>query len=148
MNLDFGSGYNPKTGYLPCDFTSNPKLDFYCLDYKIYDKNLKIVKPNTFKNIFCRNVLHHIENLELIIAELFRVLECNGKLIVIEPNKDHYYQNFMFDSLWYRFVNNRTDIWFSKNYRDYITILNKLFSTIDYNLENEKEFVNCKKGVC
>lgn len=145
MKLDFGSGYNPRKGYLTCDFTSNPFLDFHFENYKIVNKHGEKVKSNSFDEIVCRNVLHHISNLELVIFELQRVLNHNGKLRIIEPNKDYFKQNVFLDKLWYRFINDRKDIWFSETYRDYQYILNKYFSSSKMVLQGEKEYITCFK---
>ena len=73
------------------------------------------------------------------------MLNHNGKLRIIEPNKDYFKQNVFLDKLWYRFVNDRKDIWFSETYRDYQYILNKYFSYFKMVLQGEKEYITCFK---
>jgi len=65
---------------------------------KINNNNLKSInvtcgenlpfKDNFFNVIFCRGSLHHVENLEKGISEIFRVLKNEGELILSEPNND------------------------------------------------------------
>ncbi len=43
---------------------------------------------NVFDVVFCRGVLHHLDNLEQGIKEIFRVLKPTGELILSEPNND------------------------------------------------------------
>lgn len=137
INLDFGSGYNPERGYLTCDYTGLPNLDF------IFDKNqYKIigVKGKYFDSIRCCNVIHHIPNLRKLFIEFQRVLKIGGNLVIIEPNKEHYQINCILDIIWYRFVTPRYDVWFSNKYRDYTNLLKRLnFKELGYVKKNEKE---------
>lgn len=44
----------------------------------------------------------------------------NGTIEIVECSKEYYNTNYYLDYLWYRFIIPRYEIWFSKNYRDYI----------------------------
>jgi ubiquinone/menaquinone biosynthesis C-methylase UbiE len=121
--LDFGSGYNPKDGYLKCDFTYSPTLDF------IFDnQKYKIINAENkyFDIIRCKNVIHHIQDIRKLFLEFQRVLKINGKLIIIEPSEKNYKTNLILDILWYRFIIPRYEIWFSNKYRDYASYLEEL----------------------
>jgi SAM-dependent methyltransferase len=147
MNLDFGSGYNPKEGYKTCDFTFGSNLDF-CYDSninKIISSDGNVCKKLLFKNINCRNVLHHIKNIKLTINELYRVLKIGGKLTIIEPRKEYFKQNIFLDKLWYCSINKREDIWISEEYREYDNILKNKFKKINITYNEEKQTIICIK---
>jgi ubiquinone/menaquinone biosynthesis C-methylase UbiE len=118
--VDFGSGYNPEPGYLTCD-PFNPMSDIACsaADYKMD------AKPETIDVIRCRNVLHHIPDLDRLFDEFGRVLKSEAELIVIEPHPAAFKVNTLLDHLWYRFVNFRPEIWITPEYRDYTAIAEK-----------------------
>ena len=54
MKLDFGSGYNPQKGYLTCDFTSNPFLDFHFENYKIVNNSVNLIDTKLKFSMKCR----------------------------------------------------------------------------------------------
>lgn len=140
--LDFGSGYNPKDGYLTCDRTSSPKLDFvFDPDaYKIID-----VDDNHFDVIRCRNVIHHVHDLRKLFLEFQRTLKVNGKLIIIEPTRKSYKSNLILDILWYRFVIPRYEVWFSPKYREYVDTLKQLKFKEESHTEGEKEYYTFRR---
>lgn len=135
IKLDFGSGYNPEPNFKTCDIYG------YCVDYYFDKDNYKILdcEENMFDEIYCRNVIHHIKDLDKLLKEFKRVLKKGGVLKIIEPRKEFYYQNYILDTLWYRFVIPRKEVWFSENYRDYITLTSKKLIYIKTMYENEKE---------
>lgn len=137
MKIDFGSGYNPKPGYLSCDFVYNRNIDLYFIDGKFDLPN------NSVDEIFCKNVLHHIKNLDNLYKEFARVLKINGKLSILDCNKDSFKVNYLLDRIWYRHVNNKPEIWFSETYRDLKPKVGfKVIS--EYNKDNNI-FINLKK---
>lgn len=64
--IDFGSGYNPKTGYKTCDVTTLPQLDF------LYDGKDEIVglREKSVDVFYLRNVVHHIPDLQRTFTTL------------------------------------------------------------------------------
>lgn len=99
--LDYGCG----TGVLIEDLVNNFS-EVYGLDIssemlsriKVNSNNLKDLvvasgeklpfEDNFFDIVFCRGSLHHLEDIEQGIREIFRVLKTGGKLILSEPNND------------------------------------------------------------
>lgn len=139
--VDFGSGYNPAKGFLPCDITGSSTLCYHfdIHQHKLFEYTKKHFIPNHKNyamtlckdesiNIFLmKNVIHHIYSLEDTFKELHRVLSKNGKLRIIEAIEPYYGINKILDNLWYRGINKRSDIWFSSEYRDYKRILKEIF---------------------
>ena len=54
---------------------------------KINDDGIFPLKDNSFKVIICDQVLEHIENPSLLLSEMHRCLNLNGKLIIGVPQK-------------------------------------------------------------
>jgi ubiquinone/menaquinone biosynthesis C-methylase UbiE len=134
MKLDFGSGYNPKKGYFSCDIYGYVDYYFDPLKYKIDCDN------NLFEEINCRNVIHHIKDIEKLTKEFKRVLRPQGIINIIECREENYSENYYLDYLWYRFIIPRKEIWFSNRYRNYSEIFKKYFKFEHYEVSNEKEF--------
>lgn len=135
MKLDVGSGYNPAKGYKTCDI--NFGCDFH---------NIKEVPSGSAEITRIRNVLHHVPNLDDIANDLYRVTKSNGYLLVIECKKDDFDKNKLLDTIWYRSVNIRNEIFISNEYRNYESYLLKSgFTLIKSSLINEKEIKIFKK---
>jgi ubiquinone/menaquinone biosynthesis C-methylase UbiE len=137
MILDFGSGYNPKQGFKTCDITSNPMLDYH-FDVETYRINCE---DSVFDYIRCKNVLHHVEDLNRLYKEFQRVLKPNGQLYIYEPNKNGFEANVYLDKLWYNSIN-RIEIYIAEQYRDY----EKLALQRDFTLifKQEKDYFEKK----
>lgn len=116
LKIDFGSGYNPEPDYKTCDFVPLPTLDFW------YDEEHNIIvdlQPGSVDVFRLKNVLHHIPNMTKICTLLWTYLRVGGIVIVIEPSPEAYGINYLLDCVYYRFVNYKPEIWFSKDYRKY-----------------------------
>lgn len=141
LKIDFGSGYNPKEGFKTCDITTSPMLDYYF--------NGMVIDELEFKSVdefYSRNVLHHIENLEYTLKLLYRYLKQHGTLTIIECRKEFYETNYFLDILWYRGIIPRPEIFISKEYRDYNSIMVSIgFRLYHRYFENEKEVSIWKK---
>jgi SAM-dependent methyltransferase len=147
MKLDFGSGYNALPDYKLCDVTGLPHLDYFFMprSYDILDSDKgEPVPAGTFKEIHCRNVVHHVQDLDKLFAEFDRVLQKNGELRIIEPASEYYPINVLYDSLWYRYVTPRPEVWFSPVYRDFSRTLSKRFA-VTKTREGEKDIFLCRK---
>lgn len=141
MKIDFGSGHAPKAGFKTCDITGMPYLD-YSFDPVKY----KIGCPvNSITEIHCRNVLHHIPNLDRLFTEFSSKMASGGQIVIIEPRREYYKTNVILDVLWYRFVIPRYDVWICQQYRDYIAAASKYFRVISRVVVDEKETVTLVK---
>jgi len=146
MKLDFGSGYNPQKGYSTCDVTSSPYLDFLFDGEKIISRETgSEVRDNTFEEIHCKNVLHHVEDVEKLLNYLKNKLTFGGQLIIIDSNKSSYQRNLILDLLWYRFVIPTYEIWFSKEYRDLHLVILNIFQNFGYRKDEYLEEIRCFK---
>jgi ubiquinone/menaquinone biosynthesis C-methylase UbiE len=107
FKLDFGSGYNPTPDYktLDCNYT----CDYYDID-EIPDNSIDIIR--------CRNVLHHIDDLDSLIKKFKLKLKNNGTIKIIDCNSENYSKNIYLDYLWYRYIFKRYDIYINYYYRD------------------------------
>lgn len=145
LNIDFGSGYNPKKGYKTCDFTDSPSLDFQAKNNRIFSRRGELSNCSVDK-IYCRNVIHHIENFKELFDNFYRYIKKNGTLEIIDCRKEYYYSNFFMDRLWYRFINYSPKIYISENYRDYESICKKSgFKLVSKTFNKEKEILIFKK---
>lgn len=135
MKLDYGSGRQPKQGFMSSDFCGSPNYDFYIRDYKVLD-----AKDHSFDVIHCRNVIHHIPEKDLpkLFAEFKRLLKYDGQLIISEPRKEFHEQNKFLDLIWYRFLTYDDKIMIPNEYVDYKKYLGDfdIMSVVDeYNNE-------------
>lgn len=134
MKLDYGSGRQPKEGFLSSDFCGAPNYDFYIKDYKVLG-----AKDHSFDVIHCRNVIHHIPECDLpvLFAEFNRLLKPEGQLIISEPREKFHKQNLILDIIWYRFLVYDDKIMLPYKYVDY-----KQYLTDFEVIETENEFNN------
>jgi SAM-dependent methyltransferase len=144
MKIDFGSGHKPAPGYKTCDcFIPHTDIAYDHVNYRID------VPDSSVDEIRCRNVLHHVKDLGRLFKEFARVLKRGGIVRVIEPHQDAFSTNVLLDTIWYRTVQPRPEIWFSKEYRDYLKpARNAGFGLSRHYRWEEKEFsilVNTKK---
>ncbi|MEY9976557.1 methyltransferase domain-containing protein [Lysinibacillus sp. RC79] len=141
MKLDYGSGRQPKEGFLTSDFCGAPGYDFYIKDYKVLG-----AEDHSFDVIHCRNVIHHIpeKDLHLLFSEFNRLLKKDGQLIISEPRKESHLQNLILDIIWYRFLVFDDKIMIPNEYVDYKQYLSdfEMISTVD---EYSNEIIICTK---
>lgn len=116
MFLDYGSGSQPREGYLTSDFTGSPIYDYVIKDYRVVD-----AEDHVFEKVYCRNVIHHIpkEDLSLLFGEFKRILKPGGCLIISEPREEFHKQNLILDIIWYRFLRRDMSIRLPVEYVDY-----------------------------
>ena len=141
MKLDYGSGAQPKKGYMSSDFCGAPNYDFFIKDYQVLD-----AEDESFEEIHCRNVIHHIpkEDLPKLVGEFKRLLKDGGKLIISEPREEFHKQNLILDIIWYRFLKNETKIKLPTEYVDYKEYL-KDFEMVSSYCHFNNEIVIFKK---
>ena len=143
LKIDFGSGYNPNNGDKTCDITFLPTLDYV---FNIENYTITDLAENMVDEFYLRNVVHHIEDLDLTFKMLYKYLKPNGIIKIIDVRKEYFRQNVILDIIWYRYVIPRYNVWFSRYYRNYFDILEQLKLTLihkEYN--NEKEVSIWKK---
>lgn len=142
MKLDYGSGRQPKEGFLSSDFCGAPNYDYYIENYKVLD-----TEDHSFDVVHCRNVIHHIpeEDLPILFNEFDRLLKHDGKLIISEPRKEFHRENLILDIIWYRFlVNEKKIVIPKKEYVNYRQYLSKFYIVgIEHAFNNE--VLTCKK---
>lgn len=142
--IDYGSGYNPCDGYKTADITGFPNLDFLIINNHIYNKDSELSKSSVDK-FRLRNVIHHIKNLNELFEQLRYYIKDNGTIDIVECSKEYYNTNYYLDYLWYRFIIPRYEIWFSKNYRDYISAAESHgFIVTNRFKKDEKEYITLK----
>lgn len=139
--LDYGSGSQPKQGFLSSDFCGSPNYDFLIKDYKVLDAPSK-----AFEEIHCRNVIHHIpeKDLGLLFEEFYRLLEDDGVLIISEPKKEFHKENLILDIIWYRFLTKNEKIMLPYTYIDYKKHMS-LFEVERIEDEFNNEILTCRK---
>lgn len=137
--VDFGSGHNPRKGFLSCDKTGNVDLYYNEETNEIegLDKSVDI--------FYLRNVVHHLPSIERVVECLLKYLTKNGRVVVIEPTRESFGANLFLDFLWYRGINKREDIEIF-GWRDYNSVLSKYFSTKKKLTDNYKEITLYKRN--
>lgn len=140
MKLDYGSGSQPKEGFLTSDFVGTPNYDYYIKNYKVVG-----AKAHSFDIIHCRNVIHHIPELELplLFNEFKRLLKYGGKLVISEPRKEFHLQNKILDVIWYRFITYDRNIMIPQEYVDYKKYLTD-FAIVETQNEFNNEILTCR----
>ncbi|MEK4025415.1 class I SAM-dependent methyltransferase [Sporosarcina sp. FSL W7-1283] len=140
MKLDYGSGSQPREGYLTSDFVGTPNYDFYIKDYRVVG-----AASYSFDTIYCRNVIHHIPNADIpmLFNEFKRLLKQDGKLIISEPRKEFHMQNKILDIIWYRFLKYDRRIMIPQEYVDYKQYLSE-FVILEVTDDFNNEVVTCR----
>ncbi|WP_251030839.1 MULTISPECIES: class I SAM-dependent methyltransferase [unclassified Exiguobacterium] len=141
MKLDYGSGSQPKEGFLSSDFCGAPNYDYFIQDYRVIG-----AKDGSFDVIHCRNVIHHIpeQDLPILFKEFDRLLKPGGRLIISEPRKEFHKENLILDIIWYRYLKNERKISLPLHYVDWRKYAN-FFSQVNTKYEFNNEIVTYKK---
>src|SRR5579864_294813 len=81
IKINLGCGEKYLSGYINCDFVNTVKVD------KIVDLNKfhYPFKTSYADEILMDNVLEHLDNIVLVMEELYRVLKKNGTLKIYVP---------------------------------------------------------------
>lgn len=130
--VDFGSGHNPRRGFITCDNTGLAELYYNEDTNEIDGLNDKV------DMFYMRNVVHHLPSISRVVECMKKYLTEHGKIVIVEPKKEAYAANIFLDVMWYRGIlkNDRIKIF---NYRDYDSIIKK-----DFNIK-KKTIVGCKE---
>ncbi|EMR73870.1 methylase involved in ubiquinone/menaquinone biosynthesis [Thaumarchaeota archaeon SCGC AB-539-E09] len=102
--LDVGCGTAYFTSLLPIGYSRVVGMDIsenmvkiakITLEYVDKNGNIDLIiadgehtpfRFDVFQEVFCLDVLHHVDNLESIFREMLRVVVCGGKVMALEPN--------------------------------------------------------------
>lgn len=145
LKIDFGSGYNPNKDYKICDITYLPNLDY------VYDQENNVIigcEKVSVDEFYLRNVVHHIPDMERTFKCLLKYLKDDGEIKIIDVRKEYFKQNVILDTLWYRYVIPRYEVWFSNYYRDYFKVLESLgMERVKYYIQDEKEVSVWRKSL-
>lgn len=138
MRLDYGSGRQPKKGFMSSDFCGAPNYDFYIEDYVVQD-----LGDDSCEVIHCRNVIHHIpkQDLPKLVDEFRRLLKPGGKLIISEPRKEFHEQNKLLDIIWYRHIVRDTSIMIPSEYVNYKMYFKPFFDVLSVRNEFNNEIL-------
>lgn len=136
--LDYGSGRKPREGFSTSDYSGLPIYDYMIKDYKVLG-----VKEGEYDIIYCRNVLHHIPEVDLVkvVDEFRRILKLGGKLIISEPKEAYFTENKILDIIWYRFLYYDREVHIPIEYVDYRKYLTGFIEVSSKEILNNEEKV-------
>lgn len=144
IKINLGCGNKYLQGYINCDFIKTVRAE------KHFDLNKfpYPFKDNYADEIVMDNVLEHLDNLILVMEELYRILKNKGKLIIIvpygksdgaiqDPTHVHFFTEKTFDyftvgSLYEFYSTARFKKNVLKLQNDDISILNKLRNLVPF----------------
>ena len=129
--VDVGSGYHPYKKFKTCD------LQYSCTYYDI--KEIENKSVNLFR---CRNVIHHVNDLNEFLGTLATKLVAKGTLIIIDCLHKDFSANVFLDILWYRGIKQNHDIFIAKEYR---TIPLTAFTMIYQSIRGGKLWIKLQK---
>jgi predicted SAM-dependent methyltransferase len=81
MKLNLGCGRDIKKGYINLDIVDLPGVDVVCN----IEKKLPF-DDSYFDEIYCDNVLEHVNNLDYVLGEIHRILKNNGVVKIKVPH--------------------------------------------------------------
>jgi SAM-dependent methyltransferase len=93
MKLNLGCGYNIRQGWLNLDRNATPGVDVVC---NLDSENLPF-DTNTFSVVLASHVLEHVDDLNRVMKEIYRVLKPGGKAVIVFPYYTHPNAWFGFD---------------------------------------------------
>jgi predicted SAM-dependent methyltransferase len=87
LKIDLGCGPNKKAGYKGMDILPLPGVD-YVVDI---EKGFGFIADNSVDEFYTSHFLEHVNNLELILSEIYRTLKPGGICRVFVPHFSHTY---------------------------------------------------------
>ena len=92
VKVELGCGPSKKEGYIGVDLLALDGVD-YVADF---NKGLAFIPDNSVDEFFSSHLFEHIEDLDLLMSEIHRVLKPNGvnKLIVPHFTNPYYYSDY------------------------------------------------------
>lgn len=90
--IDLGCGSNKKKGYTGIDILPLPNVDYVVN----LEKGLDFLPDNSVSEFFSYHFFEHIDNIELMLSEIYRTLKPEGKCIIIVPHfsNPYYYSDY------------------------------------------------------
>jgi len=85
MKINLGCGKDIKKGFINVDKMKLPEVDVVC---NIEGKKLPF-KTNSVEVVVLNHVLEHIQNLELLLKEIYRVCKSNARIYIRVPYFSH-----------------------------------------------------------
>ncbi len=119
------------------------------LDYVYNQEQNKILgcSKNTVDEFYLRNVVYHLPDMKRTFECLIEYLKEDGEIKIIDVREEYFRTNVILDTIWYRYVIPRYEVWFSRHYRNYFEILESLgMKKVDYYIQEEKEVSIWKKS--
>ena len=92
INIELGCGPSKTKGYIGIDYASLPGVDLVA----DLEKGLPFLPDNSVDEISSRHLMEHLENFELIMKEIHRVLKPEGihKIAVPHFSNPYYYSDY------------------------------------------------------
>lgn len=90
--VDIGCGSRKKSGRIGIDRVDLPEVDIVA----DIEQGLTFFPDGSVDEIHCRSVLEHIENFEVLMAEIVRILKKNGTAYISVPHfsNPYYYSDY------------------------------------------------------
>lgn len=90
--IELGCGQKKKPGRITIDKVNLPHVDIVA----DIEGGLPFLPENSIDEIYCKSVLEHINNFEILLREIVRVLKHNGRAHVFVPHfsNPYYYSDY------------------------------------------------------
>ena len=130
MKLNMGCGLDFEKGYINLDNNPQYKADVYhdlnSFPYPFSD--------NTFDEILCNEILEHVNDIFLVLDELYRISKPNAKIKIRVPHWSHYFA-------WSDFVHKRGFSYISFNpFERDLAIQNYPYNEVKFKVKIEKRY--------
>lgn len=134
--LNLGGGKNRIPGVINVDRIDLPEVDIVA----DLENGLEFMPDNSVDEIRCRSFLEHIDNLERLMAEIYRVLKKDGLVKIFVPHftNPYYYSDFTHK----RPFGYYTFYYFSKNQRTLLRKVPTFYNNIDFMVVSQKLIFN------
>ncbi len=92
LKIDLGCGPNKRAGFKGMDILPLPGVDFV-VDL---ENGFGFIPDNSVDEFYTSHFLEHVQNLEVILAEIYRTLKPGGTLTVFVPHfsNPYYYSDY------------------------------------------------------
>jgi ubiquinone/menaquinone biosynthesis C-methylase UbiE len=92
VKVELGCGPSKKDGYIGVDILDLPGVDLVA----DFNQGLQFIPDNSVDEVFSSHLFEHIENMELLMSEIHRILKKEGlnKIIVPHFSNPYYYSDY------------------------------------------------------